>query len=204
MREGMSMRSCLLFALCVPCAAPLAWGCDTTGPVLGDTPAPPSRDASTLDAQSDRDAGVDAWCPGDLSNVGTGDFHIGCTVTTTQTGRVALANQRSWCYFQVMWDLRMEGGVPVIEIDDEAGVNHYTKLWSVNQPIDDGQAHDVLLERVSGTLSIKIDGVQTASTAATESLGPLPPLVVDSDICIGVDGTGVLTPPLANLCVGKQ
>jgi hypothetical protein len=61
-----------------------------------------------------------------------------------------------------------------------------------------------LVERVSGTLSINIDGVRTASTAATESFGPLPPLVVGSDVCIGVDGTGVLTPPLQDLCVGKQ
>jgi hypothetical protein len=194
----------MLLAVCAPCAAALVWGCDTTGPVLGDTPHPPSPDASSLDAQSERDAGADAWCPGDLSNVGTGDFHVACTVTTAQTGRVALANQRSWCFYQDMWDLRMEAGVPVIELDDEAGVNHYTRLWSVGHPIDDGQPHDVLVERVSGTLSINIDGVRTASTAATESIGPLPPLVVGSDVCIGVDGTGVLTPPLQNLCIGKQ
>lgn len=190
----MSIRPCLLLGLCAPCAAALAWACDATGPVLGDAPA-----------QSDRDAGADAWCTGDLSNIGTGDFHVACTVTSAQTGRVALANQRSWCFYQVMWDLRMEAGVPVIELDDDAGVNHYTKLWGgVGHPMDDGQPHDLLVERVSGTLSITVDSVRTASTAATESIGPLPPLVAGSDICDGVDGTLVLTPPLQNLCVGKQ
>jgi hypothetical protein len=182
----------------------LAWGCvDKTGPVLGDTPSPPGLDAA-IDAPTEADAGAEASCPGDLSGVGTGDFHISYTVTTTQTSRVALANQRNWCFYTDMWDLRMEGGVPVFELDDKAGLPHYTILWSVGPRIDDGRPHNVLVERVSGTLSVNIDGIRTASTAATASLGTLPPLVVGNDICIGVDGTLVATNPPSNLCVGKQ
>jgi hypothetical protein len=201
----MLRRPCLLLALCVPFPAALAWGCDRTGPVLGDTPIAPSLDASMLDVQSERDAGAEASCPGDLSNVGTGDFHISCTVTTTQTPLLALANQRKTCFYGDMWDLRVEGGVPVIEIDDEAGLPDYTILWAFGSRIDDGRAHDLLVERVSGVLSVNVDGVRTASTAApAASFGPLPPLVVASDICIGVDGTIVPATPPANLCVGKQ
>src|SRR5271166_2675655 len=96
----MLLRPRLLLALSVPCPAALAWGCaDTTGPVLGDTPSPPSLDASILDAPSESDAGAETSCTGDLSNVGTGDFHISCTVTTAQTVRLALANQRSVCFY---------------------------------------------------------------------------------------------------------
>jgi hypothetical protein len=182
----------------------LAWGCNASGLVLGDTPSPPSPDASILDAPSARDARVEASCSGDLSNIGTGDFHISCTVMTAQTPLVALANQRNWCFFTDMWDLRMEGGVPVIELDDEAGPPHYTILWAFGHPIDDGLPHDLLVERVSGILSVYIDDMRIASTAAPASFGPLPPLVANQDICIGTDGTVVLNPPLQNLCVGKQ
>jgi hypothetical protein len=192
---------CLPLALSAPWLAALAWGCaDAIGPVLGDTPSPPSVDASP----GETDAGLDASCTGDLSNIGTGDFHISCTVTSTQTPIVALANQRSTCFYSDMWDLRMEAGVPVIELDDDAGLPHYTRLWSVGHPIDDGHPHALLVERVSGILSINVDGIRTASTAAPASLGSLPPLIVGNDICVGVDGTVLLTSALANLCIGKQ
>lgn len=196
---------CLPLALTVVWLAALAWGCfAAVGPVLGDTPSPASSDASLRDASAESDAGLDASCTGDLSNIGTGDFHISCTVTSTQTPPVALANQRSACFFGDMWDLRMEAGVPVMELDDDAGPSHYTILWSVGHPIDDGQPHDLLVERISGILSINVDGIRTASTAAPASLGSLPPLVVGNDICVGVDGTVLLTSPLANLCIRKQ
>jgi hypothetical protein len=201
---GKPMPVCLALGIETSWLAALAWGCAAkTGPVLGDTPSATTVDAAILDAASERDAGSEASCTGDLSGIGTGDFHISFTVTSTQTPLVALANQRNWCSYTNMWDLRMEAGVPIMELDDEAGEPHYTILWGAGPRIDDGRPHDVLIERVSGTLSVNVDGV-AASKAAPASLGPLPPLEVGNDICIGRDGTVLLTNLPTNLCIGKQ
>jgi hypothetical protein len=204
-RPGQALRSGLGIFLCVCAVSPplveIACGQIVT-PVGAE--APPTSDAGVVvgdDAGvSDRDGAVDgASCVGDLSDVGTGDFHISCTIQTTQTLLVALVNQRDFCDFADFWDLRMEAGVPIMEVDD--GLGTYRELWSTGSAIDDGKPHALLVQRVAGTLSIRIDGVTTASTAAPVSLGHLPPVLVGRDICMGVDGTVALASTLANLCI---
>jgi Laminin G domain len=158
-------------------------------------------DGSIMDASDASDAGRDASaCKGDLSNVGTGDFHVSATITTVQSGLVALANQRGVCYFGVFWDIRIQNGLLFVETDDNT---NYTKLVSTGKTVNDGQPHDLLVKRTAGTLTAYVDGVASGSLPAASSLASLPPLVSRTDPCIGHAGdpTVAFVGMIANLCV---
>jgi Laminin G domain len=158
-------------------------------------------DGSILDASGASDAGQDASaCKGDLSNVGTGDFHVSATITTVQSGLVALANQRGVCGFGVFWDIRIQNGLLFVETDDNTS---YTNLVSTGKTVNDGQPHDVLVNRTAGTLTAYIDGVASGSKRSAASLASLPPLLSRTDPCIGHTGdpTVAFVGTIANLCV---
>jgi hypothetical protein len=190
-------------------AAPLALACGQIDTAVG---AELSRDAggetiATIDAgmpheASDAASGNDGpSCTGDLSNVGAGDFLVTWTVTTTQTGLVALVNQRRTCAPSVFWDIRMTGGLLEIEVDD---VTNYTNLFTTGATINDGRPHDVAARRVSGTLTASVDGVDVGSGASLASLGALPPLASGTDVCVtSSDGTAAFVGTLANVCVAS-
>jgi hypothetical protein len=152
--------------------------------------------ASTADARSEPDA---APCTGDLSAIGTGDFHVSLTVTSTQTGLVALVNQRRDCVPSVFWDLRMDAGLLYVEVDDVA---HYTALSTTGAAINDGRPHDLAARRIAGTLTAYVDGVDAGSSTSLASLGALAPLVSGTDVCVtSSDGTAALAGVITNLCV---
>jgi hypothetical protein len=151
------------------------------------------------------DAGVDSadadGCRGDLSNIGAADFHVSLSVTSTQTGLVAVANQRSQCSPSVFWDIRIDGGFVLVEADDVAS---YGAIQSPGPRVDDGRPHDVLFQRKSHVLSVYVDdagGMPT--TPSTASFGQLPPVAVKMDVCIPQDGTVALTGTVANLCIAS-
>jgi hypothetical protein len=149
------------------------------------------------------DAGVDSanggGCRGDLSNIGSADFHVSLSVTANHTGLVAVANQRSECMPSVFWDIRIDGGFVLVEADDVAS---YGALQSPGPRVDDGRPHDVLFRRKSHVLSVYVDDAGGApTTPSTASFGPLPPVAVKTDVCIPQDGTVALTGTVADLCV---
>ena len=139
-----------------------------------------------------------AVCSGDLSNIGRADFHISFSVTTTQTGLVALANQRSACVPYELWDARLEDGLVLFELADNT---NYTPLSSTGTLINDGSPHLVVVQRLSGTVHIIVDGALEFLGVAAESLGVLPPVLVGSDVCDSNDGTAALMGQLTGLCV---
>jgi Laminin G domain len=151
------------------------------------------------------DAGVDSGnaggCRGDLSNIGTADFHVSLSVTTTQSGLLAVANQRSQCNPSVFWDIRIDGGFVVVEADDVAS---YGVIQSPGPRVDDGRPHEVLFQRRSHVLFVYVDdagGMPT--TPSTASFGQLPPVAVKTDVCIPQDGTVALTGTVTDLCIAS-
>ncbi|MEA2699316.1 MAG: hypothetical protein QOI66_3587 [Myxococcales bacterium] len=165
--------------------APIPGGDDARDVSTESAPAA-GRDA--LDGASDRraDAARDAAAcvngTRDLSSIGTGDFHISFRVATTQTGWVALLNQRRTCFYDVFWDIReAPDGTISAELDDSTSANYR----SVKSPvkINDGNLHDVEVARVSGMMTIQIDGVLSGTGAAAVSLGAMPALRIGTDIC---------------------
>jgi hypothetical protein len=142
-----------------------------------------------------------ASCNGDLSNIGTADFHVSLTVTTLQTGLVAVVNQRNQCGPSVFWDIRVDTGFVYVEADD---ITSYGAIQSLGPRVDDGRPHDVLFQRKSHVLTVYVDdagGMPT--TPSTASFGTLPPAVVGKDVCIPQDGTVALVGSVSNLCIAS-
>jgi hypothetical protein len=139
---------------------------------------------SASDARADdaRDAAACVNGTRDLSNIGTGDFHISFRVATTQAGWVALLNQRSTCFYDLFWDIReAPDGTISVELDDRTSTNYR----SVKSPvkINDGNLHDIEVARVSGMMTIQIDGAPSVTGASAVSLGAMPALRIGTDIC---------------------
>ena len=146
-----------------------------------------------------------ASCTGDLSNVGTGNFNIQFTLTTTTTNGAVL-NQRSICYTDEMWDIRTTAtGQLQVETDDNNGT--YTSLVTP-VVVANGTPHSIVITRLNGTLLIIVDSDEVASGASKASLGALHALATKTDICDttgGPNGVGDGTVPLvgtvSDVCV---
>ena len=181
---------------------------DASAPDAPDRPSP--RDAGDAgDAADAVDAPDDALaCPGgtqDLSNVATGDFRISFRVVTTQTGWVALINQRSDCSYATFWDIRLQAAGRVrVELDDNT-TGGYEGLEST-QAVNDGRPHAVVVARVAGRLSIQIDGAAASEGGSPLSLGTLPPLQVGNDICVTAvksPATAMFSGTLTDICITR-
>jgi hypothetical protein len=176
----------------------MACGAEVTNVGAEFTPDSGAPAIRATDGSAGRDA---ADCAGDLSSVLDGDFRISFTVTSTQTGLVALVNQRRECGPSVFWDVRMEAGRIDVEVDD---VTHYDHIVTVGAMINDGRAHEVRLERVSGTLTVFVDGANAGSLASQASLGALPSLATGTDVCVtSTDGTVALVGQISSVCVAR-
>jgi len=142
----------------------------------------------------------------DLSNVGPGDFQIAFQVATTQLGWAALLNQRALCQYGVFWDVRQTGNGTILFEIDGGDANRYESLEST-LAINDGAPHDVVVFRVSSTLTIQIDGAPVGQRASSSAVDALPSLRVTEDVCDGV----VANPPtapfagtaLSNICIHR-
>jgi hypothetical protein len=180
-----------------------ASGDENTGP---DDAAP--DDASDSNSM---DASVACALPGDgsacvdtLSNIGAGDFHIRLVVTTTETGLIALVDQRAICTLGMFWDLRAYPDHLVFETDDGLQ-GHYTHFDVTNTHVNDGQPHCLVAQRVGRSVTVFVDGVPSGPVPSLAVLGQLPPLMKGRDPCEGTDsghdGTKPFVGVIANLCI---
>jgi hypothetical protein len=136
-------------------------------------------------------------CIGSLSNIGTADFQISFTVVTTESGPIAIVNERGHCGYGMFWDVRIVGGQIRVETDDEMRASDptahpLTELFGTKR-VDDGQPHRVMIWRKSQTITIFVDGVTAGSASSTSSFGHLSPPVSETDPC---DGQGCSQVPL--------
>ena len=151
-----------------------------SGAAAADTAPDLLRPVDAVDALPDANACVGGTR--DLSNVGTGDFRISFHIETTETGWVALLNQRPTCYIDVFWDIRQTAsGTILAETDNKTNASYQTVQSTLR--INDGKPHDVAVTRIAGTMSIHIDGVLSGQGPSSASLGPLPALRVGTDVC---------------------
>lgn len=175
------------------------------------------------------EAGVDAApeaappvCLSTLNDVGTGDFRISFTVTSTGAQTIVpLANQRAGCnqtsvLWQALIDGRNWGGKVVFDMCDVTGQGSCPTGPTVYtaSPVDDGQPHRIVIERVSGVISISSDGVPGTTSPDTALGVALAGEGADASfetfgapLAIGTDDCG--DPPLAaygtltDLCVTR-
>jgi hypothetical protein len=168
----------------------LAGTCD---PSNGTCSNPPASNSASCNGGT---------CKDDLSVIGTGDFTIKFTITTTQGGsNVAVLNQRGSCGYSVFWDIRMNAGLLRAETDDGTTTTGYISLDGT-VAVNDGAPHVVIVKRVAQVLTITVDGNAAGSGASTASLTSLSALQVGADVCDGLDGTVALTAgTITNICI---
>jgi hypothetical protein len=146
-----------------------------------------------------RDGGLEgSVCGSDLANIGTADFRIALTFTTTQNGIASLANQRAVCSkVGMLWDLRLETAGVAIETSDAVNVTNLTGSGLVN----DGKPHDVLVQRVAKVVTISVDGKPLGSSACDTAFGALPAIKRGTDVCDGHSGQVPFVGAISNVCV---
>jgi hypothetical protein len=170
-------------------------------------------EAGPVEAGDDASSGDDGstGCPNavsDLSSVGTGDFQVSFRVQTSQSGWVALVDQRSACTSGQFWDIRLcapdtqkrcaAAGSVIVET---SSTGQYSFLDS-KVPVNDGRGHDVTVARASGVLTIAVDGAISGGTASSKAnFTALPARLVGNDACVGHDGTNALVGTLSDLCI---
>jgi hypothetical protein len=185
-------------------------GHDPVYPEAGPVEAGPVEASDGVDAPSGGDDGS-ASCSNavtDLSNIGTGDFHVSFRIQTSQTGWVALLDQRSACTSGQFWDIRLcapdtqkRCAVAGSVLIETSSTGEYTFLDS-KVAINDGLWHDVAVARASGVLTIAVDGAIAGGSAPSKAnFASLPAKLVGNDACVGHDGTNALKGTLSDLCI---
>ncbi len=141
-------------------------------------------------------------CTGDLSMVGTGEFEVKFTITTSTTASVAaIAQQRGICDHSYFWDARLVNGMLHFEVDDNNA--HYIGCASP-VALNDGLPHRVVVRRLADTLSIVVDcGGEMNCPSTTDLSTTLAPLGNQTNNpCIGsIDGTVALDGTVSDVCV---
>jgi hypothetical protein len=169
-------------------------------------PESAASDSGSLDsgAPDAHDAAADAGpCITDLSGIGTGDFHIAFSMATTQTGQVALLNQRNVCFFGLFWDLRIYSGTLDVQTDDSA--NNFVEFQTTVPPLlNDGNLHAVVVHRAAQVITVTIDGTPAGTSSDVSSFASLPALQTGHDPCETgpmKDGTVSFAGTLKNVCI---
>ncbi len=123
-------------------------------------------------------------CLSSLSGIGTADFRIAFTLTTTAAGDVALVNQRSGCDMtSTWWEVNMQGGD--VGAATNAGSGEYASV-GLSSTVNDGRPHRIVVGRTGGQLWYSIDSVRAAQvTPDAWALGTFPALSVGADECPG-------------------
>jgi hypothetical protein len=174
-----------------------------SGPGATDTGGPTKdaagSDSSPSDAQISSDAPIlNPSCKNDLSNIGTADFTISMNLSTTQTGTVAVVNQRMVCNGSAFWDVHLQDGDVQAETDD--GIAHHATLNTTGPAVNDGNPHSVVVQRRSKVLAVFVDGAPAGMTLSQSAFGPLPALETRTSPCVGHTGVFAFLGPLANIC----
>jgi hypothetical protein len=160
----------------------------------------PAGDSAASDSSRNGDGGRIGPCMNDLSNIGAGDFTVALQMSTTQTGTVAVLNQRSVCNTSIFWDLQLQAG-GAIQIETDAVANYDRIRGSV--VVADGKTHDIVVKRVSEQITIYVDGKvdpsgQGASLSAFQTLAAI---AVGTDVCDSPTGLQAFKGTLSDVCV---
>jgi hypothetical protein len=154
-----------------------------------------SSSSGSSGSSSGGSGGSSGSCPNDLSNIHDGDFHIDFEVLGAESGG-PLLEQRSVCDpYSVDWLIAEQDKHNIIvQVSD----GNYASLESV-ATINDGIWHHVVVARISGTMSITMDGQLDNSIPNATSLTTLALLQIGKSAC---------APPFAgqikNVCIKPQ
>jgi hypothetical protein len=166
------------------------------GGALGDAGAGGAAESVTCE--------VAPTCSGTLADVGTGDFSIAFTLTTSAAVRSGVISQRSVCMHSKFWDIRIgkvTGGAIAMSIELDDGGANYTS-FSAPAPLTDGNPHEVKVCRKAGQVYAFADGKLLASVPNQTPFSTLPALATLTTKCTALDGTVALVGTVTDVCVG--
>jgi len=150
------------------------------------------------------DGGASIKCLTDLSGVGTGDFRIAFTITTTFHGNVALLSQRIGCdQSSMLWStsLNYNGHVQGSTADGMAG--HWATTAEANSVVD-GSPHQIVFARTSGKIWISRDGViDSVLVDDSYPLDTLPPLRIGTNDCSDFLSAQTAGITISNVCISR-
>jgi Concanavalin A-like lectin/glucanases superfamily len=158
-----------------------------------------AADAQAVDAPGDTvevsDAPID--CANDLSDIRGSDFHVDFDMLAMAGDGFPLVEQMAVCSSNY-WVIHHQSASNIsVELND--GTNT-AALMSVGT-VDDGAWHHVAVSRVTGTLSITLDGRldNSVPNAGIVSFGPLALLQVGRSVC-----NTPFTGQIKNVCVTRE
>ena len=127
-----------------------------------------------------------------LGNFGAGAFTVELWVKTSSTNNQNLINKRATCNNTSMWNLKLQGGFPLLEMNENtSGTNFFT--LTANHAINDGTWHHITCTRSAsgGIAKIYIDGVlSSTATGAIANISTTASLQIGSSVCnASNDGT---------------
>jgi Concanavalin A-like lectin/glucanases superfamily len=162
----------------------------------------PAGDSAASDSGGNSDGGRIGPCMNDLSNILAGDFTVAVQMNTTQSGPVAVLNQRSVCNSSVFWDLQLQVG-GAIQIETDAIANYDRIRGSI--VVADGKTHDIVVKRVSEQVTIYVDGKPDPSGqgASLSSFQALAAIAVGTDVCDSPTGLQAFKGTLTDVCVSS-
>jgi len=151
-------------------------------------------------ADADADVEAAAPCVTDLSGVGTGDFQIAFTLTTTAAESVDIVNQRSTCATSTEWDVyTTPGGGIEFETDDGIAAD---RVFTIGGPaLNDGKLHRVSVGRTDGKIWVQA-GQGSELIADPYAFGAFPPLMIGTDPC-GATAAPLGSGSVTDLCITK-
>lgn len=179
-------------------------GADLKGADLASSPAVDGSTAVVADMSKPVVADMAAPCIDSLANIGTANFAIRFTITTTAQVSSDVAYQRSDCNVPTsdFWSISMNA-IGKLEMYAENG-DPYPKYASDGASLDttiavnDGAPHDVVFMRIAGTMSTTTDGVASGSVTMPAHFRTLPALgIASGDPC----GTTPMPGAITNFCL---
>lgn len=128
--------------------------------------------------------GTGGRCLTDLSGVGTGDFRVTFTLTTTAHVNVSLLSQRIGCdQSSMLWSVSLSYTGQIAAATDDGMAAHWAATIEANS-VADGKLHTIVFARTSGKIWISRDGVvDSVPVDDPYLLGALAPLQIGTDAC---------------------
>jgi hypothetical protein len=127
-----------------------------------------------------------------LGNFGAGAFTVELWVKTPSTSNQNLINKRASCNNTSMWNIKLQGGVPLLEMIENTSGTNFFALYA-NKAINDGTWHHIACTRSAsgGIAKIYIDGVlSSTATGAIANISTTASLQIGTSVCnASNDGT---------------
>ena len=127
-----------------------------------------------------------------LGNFGASAFTVELWVKTSSTNNQNLINKRASCNNTSMWNIKLQGGVPLLEMIENTSGTNFFALYA-NKAINDGTWHHIACTRsaTGGIAKIYIDGVlSSTATGAIANISTTASLQIGTSVCnASNDGT---------------